>query len=396
MEMAIPPKPTAWQVFSEKYLKWVGLGLLLLTLATLFMFWRKDRLRIEQLSKQIAIAQQQVKDLAERQASVFETNRESQNVATNKLSQGNTTEALTAAKAKNEKLLSKVHKHNQPTSATQGNEGIRRSKVNNTVANLTAKAATNAEVIPSSTQLIEKSKEAEQVVVRTAATQVEMPKIQSLEGAQITGQSIEERKLPMLLPTAYALVSSMKNQAPAVKHFGHRPNRKPYPRISVEVGSAAFAMPLARLFNRDTNYAGAIKPSWGANFALHYELSPSLALHGGYEFKNIRTSKMALRYHSMPMLVSKNLRLGHRLNLEAKAGLTVNKFFNHRTYSDGISVRGRKDLWLGWQASAQFVFPMSKDVLLLIGPYGGSSITTFANSKRTWETGLATNIRYQF
>jgi hypothetical protein len=155
-------------------------------------------------------------------------------------------------------------------------------------------------------------------------------------------------------------------------------------------------MPLARLFNRDTSYAGAIRPSFSGSFALHYELSPSLALHGGYEFKNIRTSKMALRYQSVPMLISQKLRVGRRLQFEAKAGLTINKFFNYRTYSDGTSIRGRTDLWLGWQASAQFGMPISKDVLFLAGPYGGSGITPFANGKRTWETGLAANVRYQF
>jgi hypothetical protein len=96
------------------------------------------------------------------------------------------------------------------------------------------------------------------------------------------------------------------------------------------------------------------------------------------------------------MLISQKLRVGRRLQFEAKAGLTINKFFNYRTYSDGTSIRGRTDLWLGWQASAQFGMPISKDVLFLAGPYGGSGITPFANGKRTWETGLAANVRYQF
>ncbi len=400
MEAAIPPKPSNWQSFSSKYLKWVGLGLLLLSLATVFMLWRKDKQRIEQLSKQIAVAQQQVKDLVERQPSEFEPKEETQAATNSNSFEETTVEGLSAANDNSSETPKKVQTSQSSSTSQAVGMGVE-AKLNPSVHNPPIEAAMQAvaklaESPLAESLLIEKEEEKDIAVSKKETTQLTTSGINSLQTAPPTNLRLEEVKTPMLLPTAYALVSSNRTQAPAIRHQGIRPNRKPYPRISIEVGTAAFAMPLARLFNRDTNYTGAIRPSWVGSFALHYELSPSLALHGGYEFKNIRTSKMALRYNSVPILVSKKLRIGRRMQFEAKAGLTFNKFFNYRTYSDGISVRGRKDLWLGWQASAQFGMPISKDVLFLAGPYGGSGITPFANGKRTWETGLAANVRYQF
>jgi hypothetical protein len=119
METAIPPKPSNWQSFSSKYLKWVGLGLLLLSLATVFVLWRKDKQRIEQLSKQIAVAQQQVRDLAERQPLEFELKVETQ-VATNSNSLEETSvEGLSAAKVNSSEVPkrfkpAKVHLLHKP------------------------------------------------------------------------------------------------------------------------------------------------------------------------------------------------------------------------------------------------------------------------------------------
>ncbi len=390
MEPAIPPKPSAWRGFSQKYLKWVGLGLLLLTLAILLVFWQKDRQRIEQLSKQIAIAQQQVEQLSKGQTGVESTQAQHNRVAQD----GENNEYVATTNSRLEQQT-KIAEQQQKIGSSMGGSVPNSIKPNNSFKAAAIPAqepVQNASDIQMKEQLVMPAELAGQNLPTNKASIERVSPPSTFDNISIEQGSMDA----MTLPTKPLYLSFKKNQAPSVRHQGNRPFRKPYPRISVEAGSAAFAMPLARLFNRDTNYAGSIRPSWGANFALHYELSPTFALHGGYEFKNIRTSKMALRYHSVPLLVAQKLRLGRRLSFEAKAGLTINKYFNFRTYSDGLSVRGRKNIWLGWQASAQFGIPMSKDVLLLIGPYGGSGVTTFANGKRTWEAGLATNIRYQF
>ena len=198
------------------------------------------------------------------------------------------------------------------------------------------------------------------------------------------------------LATENALVLSLKKHALTVKHFGYKPNRKSYPRISVEGGAAVFAMSLSRLYSGDTLYAGRVRPSFSAGFLLNYETSPSTAFQGGYMFKEIRTSRMVLRYNSFPMMVVKKWAWSRRLTFEGRTGLTINSLLNVRTSTDGLAVRGLKNTWLGLQGSVGVGLRVSEQVTLLAGPSFGWALTPVANQKRTWEAGIGANLRYQF
>jgi hypothetical protein len=392
MEPAIPPKPSAWKGLATSFRKWAGLGLLLLAGTAVLVLWYRDKQEIERLSRQIA-----------KQAAVA-----SQNVDVSKTIAPATSEIL-PEEAPNNGIVNEVGNASAVASApvTSANlnfaigksAAVQQPSSNGRAANPGVSSKSLQQVVE--TQSGEKSAFAGDTASQLPMTkqnivETTISEVTQLMGATIVESGDESHFDPAFIPLTNISVSSLKNHAPSVKHQSIKPFRKPYPRISFESGAAAFAMPLSRLFSGDTLYAGRVRPSYATGLLLHYEINPSFAFQGGYQFKNIRTSRMELRYHSFPLIAVQNMKLGRSLSLEAEVGLVVNKLINMRSYTDGLALRGRKNVWLGWQSSLNIGIAMGDHVTVLIGPTVGSAISVVANSKRTWEAGLGLNLRYQF
>ncbi len=393
MESSIPPKPSAWKGLATSFRKWAGLGLLLLVGTTVLVLWYRDKQEIERLSKQIAkqeaVASQEadVSKAAAPISSEILPEKASINGAANDVA--NASEVADApVSSPNLKTAYGKKAFKQQLTASNGRAG------SSGVAFKPLQEAGENQVVEKQVLAENAAKElpiSEPIIDETLISQAS----QSMAAATV--EPSDESYFDLgFIPVTDIFVSSINNHAPSVKHQKIKPFGKPYPRISVESGTTTFAMPLSRLFSGDTLYAGRVKPSYSAGLLLHYEISPSFALQGGYHFKNIRSSRMELRYHSVPFIAVHKMKMSRSISLEAETGFVVNKLINMRSYTDGLALRGRKNVWLGWQSSLNLGISMGDHVTLLTGPTVGSAISTVANGKRTWEAGLGLNLRYQF
>ncbi|MCC6723864.1 MAG: hypothetical protein IT258_05100 [Saprospiraceae bacterium] len=387
MEGAIPPKPSFWKRHVSGNLKWLGLAVLLLSLAAIFALWRKDRQEIEQLSKQIAVAQEQLQLLSRQHSEMAESREAQPGVAENDVNEAGTTASA---------LQSTTIATASPTAAFPS-KAPQFPLAQLDLPNWTSGISQSSTQAAAPTSTISNQEKVQQSVVAAQNDNIASEQTAQNENPiSSKNQDLTPAKLLESIALANAHVYSIQNQAPSVKHHGIKPNTKPYPRISLESGAAAFAMPLARLFQGDTLYAGSLKPSFSGNLSLHYELNPSFALHGGYAFKSVRSSRLSLLYNSVNFMVSKKWNWGRRVAVEGKAGLVLNKFYTYRFHSDGVAFRGRRDYWLGWQSSLNLSLPLSENLSLLVGPTIGTAISPVANGKQSWEAGLGMNLRYQF
>ncbi len=153
-------------------------------------------------------------------------------------------------------------------------------------------------------------------------------------------------------------------------------------------------MPISRLFLSDTLYTGQTSLSYNMGILLNYEINSSTAFQSGYQFKNIRSTRLALRYNSFPVSVRKRWAWGKRRYLEAMTGLSLNSLVNARTDTDGQSVKGLNSTWVGVHGGIASTIPISDQLTLVVGPTAGFSLTPMAGSRRTCEIGVGAHLRY--
>lgn len=400
MEPTIPPKPSAWRGLAASFKKWAGLGVLLLGGVVVLVLWRQDKQEIERLSKQIANQQaiaEHGNDKAEavttiQQLPVKASDEEpiNANLETNGDSNSTGQENVGVRASKQARMLAsskvpirsfgpRAEKSTPPVPLNIGSH-------NETVSNLPIQVILNQDIENQGLAVEEQVSES----VNVAASLEEASALATAENVA------KANYLTAIAPMTNAYVVSLKKHVPSVKHHRNKPFGKPYPRISVECGVTTFAMPLSRLFSGDTLYAGRAKPSFAASFLMHYAINHSTAFLGGYQFKDIRTSRISLRYNSFPLIMVQKWNWGRRLTVEGRAGITVNSLLSIRSSTDGQDLRGQRNTWLGWQSGFTVGLPIGEQVTLLAGPTVGSSITSIAHGKWTWEAGLGMNLRYQF
>ena len=153
-------------------------------------------------------------------------------------------------------------------------------------------------------------------------------------------------------------------------------------------------MPINKLFLSDTLYTGRAGVSYSTGLLVNYEIDNSIAFQGGYQFKNIRSTKLELRYNSFPVSVRKRWAWGSKGYLSAKTGLSINSLINARTETDGQSVKGLKPTWLGLHGSLAASWKLTDNLMLVAGPTAGFSLSPMAGDRRTWEVGFGANLRY--
>lgn len=388
MEAVIPPKPAFWSSSrATQTVRWAVLGLLLLVVATVLLLWRNDRKQLDKLSK--TIAQQQIQleklgeltkqsspataqqSLTELPAAIETTPQQSVEPAPQV-----TKQATAFAEGKSTKTASKTPDHFLASTQIIAEKEAPKLAINElqTVEN---------QVIVAQNQPLGISEE----VIATSKNQAIAADIYNED---FTRYSLS---LPSLLGMVESNVTSKTVRVPALKFRPVSPHNS-YPRYSVESGPTAFMMPISRLFLSDTLYTGQTSLSYNMGILLNYEINSSTAFQSGYQFKNIRSTKLALRYNSFPVSVRKRWAWGKRRYLEAMTGLSLNALVNARTETDGHSVKGLKPTWVGIHGGLAATIPLSDQLTLVAGPTAGFSLTPMAGSRRTCEIGVGAHLRY--
>ncbi len=391
MEPVIPAKPPFWSGWVATAGKWVGLGLLIALLATLTVLWRSDHQKLARLSKTLKAQQQQIVDLGEKNGGV---------------------EPITASPTETERQAALDLTTQNPAQTTQQptvngafftpKNGATRAE--NRAGNVSTATKKNTPISEAAVYPKELT-EAQTAENQSAASQSNSlpPTAESVAAADIlpdqADQAVAENTRSTLpIPTFIAVrnthVSTTAMHALALKRLA-KPARISYPRFSFESGASAFVMPVGRLFTQDSLFTGKTRLSYNAGVLVNYEINPALAFQTGFQYKDIRATKLVLRYNSFPFLVRRQWAWGHRGHVEAKAGLSLNTLLNARTQTDGLAVKGLKTTWLGCQGSLGFAWPISQKLTLIAGPNLGFTLTRIADKRRTWEAGLGLNLRYQ-
>lgn len=407
METAIPPKPSFWLVWRGRMVKWAGLGLVLLALGGLAVHWRNDKLELAKLKQQLEANNRQMQALEESS----NADKSVQDLATSVAPETAAAEAQKAEKTDGMEgsfkaqsalpLVNNTRSSNATNAATQPRINKSNGRTANDFSKQTEKAVNNP---PNKIQVTENQIVAEnESPAFSTEKALEIP-VQPADFTATTEsgnelQNVELAMLPSLstlLPIKDNTYLLLQKHAPLFKSITPLANQKSYPRISVESGLTGFAMPLSRLYEGDTLYAGRVRPSFSTGLLVNYEINPSTALQGGYMYKDVRTTRMFLRYNSFPMMLVKKWSGNRNFTIEAKTGVIVNSLLNVRTSTDGLNIRGLRRTWLGWQGSFGLGIRLGDQVSLITGPSFGWALTPIARSKRTWEAGLGANLRYQF
>jgi hypothetical protein len=381
METVIPPKPAFWRGGrATQAVRWAVLGLLLLVVATVLLLWRNDRKQLNKLSKTIAQQQIQLEKLGElTKQSATATSQQSLN-------------KLPAAieTAPQQTVEPAPQEAKQATVFAEGKS--------------TKTASETPDRFLESTKIIaekETPKLAKNELQTVENQSVEIPKeaITANKNQAIAADNYNEDltrsslSLPSLLGMVESNVASKTVRVPMLK-FRPVSTHESYPRYSVESGPTAFMMPISRLFLSDTLYTGQTSLSYNMGILLNYEINSSTAFQSGYQFKNIRSTRLALRYNSFPVSVRKRWAWGKRRYLEAMTGLSLNSLVNARTDTDGQSVKGLNPTWVGVHGGIASTIPISDQLTLVVGPTAGFSLTPMAGSRRTCEIGVGAHLRY--
>ena len=383
MEPAIPAKPSFWAGWASAVGRWAGLGLLVAAVATVLLLWLNDRRQLDRLSKTVAQQQQQLEQLGEAAKKSVPSTASQPSAAAIVAPQ------KTAAPAPQAATDGPVfaQQKNTATAAGEAVENLPRTK------NASPKTAPN--LFQKGVQAVESQVVANEPdrVEQRAGTEAAH---EVLTQKNRTTEEFFERStlsVPPFLAFGNTTVALRTVRLPSLKFRMFRP-QKTYPRYSVESGMSAFVMPVGRLFLSDTLYTGRAGLSYNVGLLVNYEINNSVAFQGGYQFKNLRSTRLALRYNSFPVSVCKRWALNRRRYLEANAGLSLNSLVNARTDTDGQSVKGLKPTWLGLHGSLAATLPLTDRLTFVAGPTAGFSLTPMAGNRRTWEAGIGVNLRY--
>ncbi len=388
METAIPPKPAFWSSSrATQAVRWAVLGLLLLVVATVLLLWRNDRKQLDKLSKTIAQQQIQLEKLGEL----------TQQTASATMGQTQTNLPAATKNATQEMAEPASPMAKEATDFAEGKSPNTSSK---TADRFLAEPQNIAE---------KAAKKQESVTLQTLESQVLAEQIQPAgnpEKAITTNDpqasatdafhenfTRSDMSLPSLLGMVNSKVASKTMRIPVLKFRMIHPQDS-YPRYSVESGPTAFMMPISSLFLSDTLYTGQTSLSYNMGILLNYEINSSTAIQTGYQFKNIRSTRLALRYNSFPVSVRKRWAWGKRRYLEATTGLSLNSLVNARTETDGHSVKGLKPTWVGIHGGLAATMPLTDQLTLVAGPTAGCALSPMAGSRRTWEVGVGAKLRY--
>lgn len=394
MEPVIPPSPHFWSGWKLTAARWIGFVLLAAVVVTAVLLWHADRQKLAKLSKTVEMQQVLIETMGEMDS------HEAPNMDLPKENMPET-EAPQAMQrglqdAQQTPPIPQKNATNSDLTNTQKRSTALASKGSKNAASISKKETVKVGENVVASQLNVSQPVENHVVEKVIAdlSTVEEAKISTNPATQAEAE--ESRSMlpnPASLGMKNALVPMVAAKVPFAKKTNYATPTS-FPRFSVESGGAMFVMPMGRLFTLDTLFTGKTRISYNTGLLVNFEVSPSLAFQTGFQFKNIRAEKLALRYNSFPLMVRKQLAWNRRGRLEAKTGFSLNTLLNARTQSDGLAVKGLKNTWLGWHGSLGIAWPITEKLTLSTGPTVGFTLTRIADYRRTCEVGLGMNIRY--
>jgi hypothetical protein len=137
-----------------------------------------------------------------------------------------------------------------------------------------------------------------------------------------------------------------------------------------------------------------MRPSIAAGILVNVDLNRRLIVQGGYQFLDLRSERLELRYNSFPAAIGTRIAWGRKGHLEGKLGASINSLINVRTATDGVAVKGLKRTWVGVQGSLYATVPLAEQLRLVVGPTAGFSLTPITTGHRSWYAGLLAGLRY--
>jgi hypothetical protein len=376
MEGGIPPKPSAWGGWASLLWKWAGLGALAVAILVVALLWQRDHQRLAKLNKTVAAQQRQLDELG--------------NAASKQQATQATVPTFIEPSASNSNNTG-VNLQSQPTAASSaiGNKGGQATKP---LPWRTPTSGWNGDPLFKESVFLKELKEVQHSESQpfAGATESDLSIASTLEK---TTEATQAATSPSSIAFGNMPVLTKKKQIPP---FYYKPKRgnEPYPRFAVEVSAASFVMPMNRLFASDTFYTGQLRPSLAGGFLVDVELSRKLMVQGGYQFFDLRSERLALRYNSFPVAIGSRIAWGRRGHLEGKLGASVNTLVNVRTATDGIAVKGLKRTWVGMHGSLNATWPFADRLRLIVGPHAGFSLSPITKGRRSWYAGLNAGVRY--
>ncbi len=391
MEPVIPVKPPFWSGWGTNTGKWIWLALLAVVTILVLWFWQRDRSQIVHLKQTVAQQEQRIQQM-DAASQVNESEQAANEIPALEATVSASQQAVASPSSTvNGAIVSSSEKQSKSSNFSE-NAPVAKQKKTQKIKKEQLDLKELQLVQSVENQVIEKSEESldEQLVISNPSQKLENALI-----AEASSNTEANLEIPSSLASRNTLLSPARFARPLiVKAFIIRP-KIDYPRFSAEVDATAFRLPLGRLFEQDTFLTGSTGLSYGAGFKVNYELNSSTALQAGYQFTNLRASRLALRYNSFPVAVLKRWAWGRRSHLEGKLGASVNSLVSARTDSDGQSVKGLKPTWFGIHAGVAASWRMSENLSIVAGPNAGFSLTPMTAGRRSWEIGVGAGLRYQ-
>lgn len=382
MEPSIPAKPPFWRGWLAAAGRWMVLGLLVGVIVVAGVLWWSDRQQVEALTQLVQQQQREIEQIREQQGTgQFPASRENLSQSGDfKTGDGTLGYERSDAKAADEGSV-----------FTKTQDGFEK----NTFEKNEVDPALGAD-----NQFFTKNNNAPDLPLQPMETGLDTDQPEGAVSAIGTAETdITPERPPLATPETLEFLSAQKlafsKHAPSVKQHEFK-GFVPYPRFSFEAGAAAFVMPVRRLFESDSVVfeTGAARPSMQGGLLVNFEMSGIWMLQTGFQFKNVRSENLSLRYNSFPLNLRRRWAWGRRNRLEVKTGLALNTLINARTFPENTTLEGLESSYLGWNGGAGIALPLGESLTFVTEVNLGYPLTPVANGKRPPELGLYLGLRY--
>jgi len=389
MEPSIPVRPPFWNSWVAGAWKWLGIGLLVVAVILAGVLWWNDRQRVQELSELVQAQQREIEQLKDLQKQDNAHGTFGDNEAAGKAVVGDTSKAVGPPSWALEKV---------------GDGGDVLTQNKKRVDKNASDKNSPGQFLNTDHQLFTKNKNTEEPPAQPVGAAAPVPSLETLQGStpasgELQTQEMTATRLPLKIPGSLDFLPAQNLMFPeltaAVEDHEFR-GFPSYPRFSVEVGASVFVAPVRHLFEKDTVVfePGAVSASWLAGLLVNVEMNGHWMLQTGFQYKNIRSENLTLRYNSFPLNVRRRWAWGRHNRLEVKTGLALNTLVNATARPGEITLRGLQTSYLAWNGGFAVVLPLSGSLNVLAEPNLGYALTPVANGKRTVEVGMWLGLRY--
>lgn len=382
VEPAIPIKTPFWKVWMNTAGKIIGAILVSGIILIGIILWSQDRYALQKLTSQVETQKNEIKLLQQKVDEVAKNN-------------------------KTEKLISKKSPLENKKNKKELNDNLREAYPSNFKnQTLTTETAIN---IPTESKGNKKNKNSNVEILNNNFLPTNLKTIKNSNSTKWNGSNSSEINPTNLKINSVdirgnvSLVQSIEppliNIIPIQKHapstkIADNVNQKHLSKFSIEVSSGSFIMPLGSLFPANS-LAPQIRPSFRAGLLVNFEVAPNWLLQSGFQFKNIQSKEVDIRYNHFPLLLRRRWATGSKKRLEVYGGPAVNSFINLNNKTELNSISLTNSSFISLESGAAIELPISSSTALIPQANFGYSITPVSNNKRTFHTGISLGIRFK-